>query len=39
MLDRWKALKEIAPKDRDRSLYLFGGLIRDARTQQAYAAR
>jgi transcriptional regulator with XRE-family HTH domain len=39
MLDRWKALEEIAPDDRDRILYLVDGLIRDARTRQAYAAR
>lgn len=39
MLDRWKALEEIAPEDRDRILYLVDGLIRDARTRQAYAAR
>lgn len=38
MLDRWKALGEIAPEDRDRILYLVDGLIRDARTRQSYAA-
>jgi len=37
MLDRWKALEEIAPEDRDRILYLVDGLIRDARTRQSYA--
>ena len=39
MLDRWRALEEIAGEDRDRILYLVDGLIRDARTRQAYAAR
>jgi transcriptional regulator with XRE-family HTH domain len=39
MLDRWKALEEIAPEDRDRILYLVDGLIRDARTRRAYGAR
>lgn len=38
MLDRWKALEEIADEDRDRILYLVDGLIRDARTRQSYAA-
>lgn len=38
MLDRWKALEEIAPEDRDRILYMVDGLIRDARTRQSYAA-
>ena len=38
MLDRWKALEEIAPEDRDHILYLVDGLIRDARTRRAYAA-
>jgi transcriptional regulator with XRE-family HTH domain len=36
MLDRWKALEEIEPEDRDRILYLVDGLIRDARTRRAY---
>jgi transcriptional regulator with XRE-family HTH domain len=39
MLDRWKALAEITPEDRDRILYVVDGLIRDARTRRAYGAR
>jgi transcriptional regulator with XRE-family HTH domain len=38
MLDRWKALEEIAPEDRERILYLVDGLIRDARARRAYTA-
>jgi len=37
MLDRWKALEEIAPEDRERILYLVG-LIRDAKARSAYSA-
>jgi len=35
MLDRWKALEEIAPEDRERILYLVDGLIRDAKARSA----
>ena len=38
MLDRWKALEQIPAQDRERILYLVDGLIRDARTRQAYRA-
>ena len=36
MLDRVQAINELAQDDRDRVLYVVDGLIRDARTRQAY---
>lgn len=36
MLDRWKSLEDLPSKDRDHILYLVDGLIRDAKTRQAY---
>lgn len=38
MLDRWKALEEIAPEDEHRIPYVADGLTRDARARKAYAA-
>ena len=38
MLARWKALGEVPEADRERILYLVDGLIRDAKTRQAYTA-
>lgn len=37
MLNRWKALEDIAPEDRDRILFVVDGLIRDARARQTYS--
>jgi len=37
MLERVQAINELAQDDRERLLYVVDGLIRDARTRQAYS--
>ncbi len=36
MLERWQALTALAPEDRERILFVFDSLMREARTRQAY---
>jgi len=38
MLERWQALTALAPEDRERILFVFDSLMREARTRQAYQA-
>ena len=37
MLDRWRALDQLEPTERDRILSVLDSLLRDAQTRQAYA--